>query len=96
MSKKRNLSVRYVKVESGEGYDLREEAINPDKLNGSLFNRIIHGDALEVLPRYPVGCVDLIFTSPPTLTAVVRLTAEFTLTITLNGFCPLLTSIFGF
>jgi site-specific DNA-methyltransferase (adenine-specific) len=65
MSKKRNHSVRYVQVESDEGYALREEAINPDKLNGSLFNRIIHGDALEVLPRYPEECVDLIFTSPP-------------------------------
>jgi DNA modification methylase len=30
-----------------------------------LFNRVICGDALEVLPRYPEACIDLIFTSPP-------------------------------
>lgn len=29
------------------------------------FNEIILGHALDVLPRYPNSCVDLIFTSPP-------------------------------
>ena len=33
--------------------------------DGELFNRIIHGNSLNELGKYPADCVDLIFTSPP-------------------------------
>jgi len=65
MAKKNNHSVRYVKVDSGDSYILREEATSAELNNGASFNRIIHGDALSILPHYPDECVDLIFTSPP-------------------------------
>jgi site-specific DNA-methyltransferase (adenine-specific) len=26
---------------------------------------IVHGDVLQILPRWPAGCVDLVFADPP-------------------------------
>jgi DNA modification methylase len=54
-----------VVAESDEGRALCEETVTAGRQNGGLFDRIIHGDALNVLCRYPDACVDLIFTSPP-------------------------------
>jgi len=66
MTEKRNHSVIYIRERSKAGYTWREESQTTTSAKGdNLFNRIIHGDALEVLSRYPDSCVDLIFTSPP-------------------------------
>lgn len=65
MSKKRNHSVRYTKVKSDGGYALHEGADSTSEPASSVFNRILHGDALSLLPTLPEACVDLIFTSPP-------------------------------
>ncbi len=65
MGKRANKSIRYVQVETGEGMCWHEEGRNTERSNGEPFNRIIHGDSLNELGKYPAGCVDLIFTSPP-------------------------------
>jgi site-specific DNA-methyltransferase (adenine-specific) len=63
--RKRNSSIQYVQVETDKGMRLREEAHPNGHENGQPFNRIIHGDTLNELGKYPADCVDLIFTSPP-------------------------------
>jgi site-specific DNA-methyltransferase (adenine-specific) len=37
----------------------------PKLSSGSLANRVIHGDNLEVMPRIPTGSIDLVLTDPP-------------------------------
>ena len=36
-----------------------------DKRNGIAWNRLIVGDALDVMRTFPDACAELIFTSPP-------------------------------
>ncbi len=35
------------------------------KFNEAIYNSIIHGDCLEIMRKFPDGCIDLIVTSPP-------------------------------
>lgn len=64
MRSKSDHSVKYVQSRRGSTYTLREE-FNSSEQNDPAFNRIVHGDALNVLPTYPDTCADLVFTSPP-------------------------------
>jgi DNA modification methylase len=65
MQKRKNLAIRYVQAESGEGVCWREDGQHSKLANGEPFNRIVHGDALNELGNYPADSIDLIFTSPP-------------------------------
>jgi site-specific DNA-methyltransferase (adenine-specific) len=65
MGKQNNQSIRYAKVETGEGMSWQEDAPCAENGDSKSFNRIIHGDAMTELGKYPADCVDLIFTSPP-------------------------------
>jgi len=62
---KRDHSVQYTRSESRKGYMVCDEARAGEQQDGDLFDRIVHGDAVNVLARYPAACIDLIFTSPP-------------------------------
>src|SRR5208282_50853 len=58
-------SIQYIQVETGEGMIWHEESRNDKCGSSESFNRIIHGDAVIELGKYPADCFDLIFTSPP-------------------------------
>jgi DNA modification methylase len=63
--KKRDRSEKNNAVASYDGYTLREGEDQINKESDRVFNRILHGDSLALLPSIPKACVDLIFTSPP-------------------------------
>jgi site-specific DNA-methyltransferase (adenine-specific) len=65
MGKQNNKSIRYVQVETGAGMFWQEDSRNAENGDHKSFNRIIHGDSITELAKYPADCVDLIFTSPP-------------------------------
>jgi DNA modification methylase len=66
MSKKRNYSVHYEKIQSDDGCALHESTDDIQaKHPNAFFNRIFLGDSLSILPNVPNTSVDLIFTSPP-------------------------------
>lgn len=65
MEKRYNECVRYVQVDTGDCLRWREEPRRVLHADGQLLNRIIHGDSLVELAKYPSDWVDLIFTSPP-------------------------------
>lgn len=65
MAYKKNLSVGYVPVQNQGGWCWREHGRNGDSHRAGIFNRIIHGDAIHELAKYPDECIDLIVTSPP-------------------------------
>jgi hypothetical protein len=65
MGKRKNQSIGYVQVETGEGMCWHEDARNVERGDSQSFNRIIHGDALTELAKYPADCVHLVLTSPP-------------------------------
>lgn len=62
---KQKHSVKYRQISTDEGYRWREDTSRREQNNGQLFNQIVHGDAVNILPAYPDECVDLIVTSPP-------------------------------
>jgi DNA modification methylase len=65
MPKRSKKSVSYVQVENGDEMCWHEDSRIAESNGGSHFNRIIHGDSLLELGKYPSDCIDLIFTSPP-------------------------------
>ena len=65
MAKGKNISVQYAQVIHGDYWHWHEEAPNHGPNGGELFNRLIQGDAITVLSKYPPECINLIVTSPP-------------------------------
>ena len=65
MPKRKYESIQYVQVEGSKGMYWHENGQESTPAEGEPFNRIIHGDSQLELAKYPVDCIDLIFTSPP-------------------------------
>ena len=65
METRKKQSVRYVQIETDDGWRWQEDGRKLEPQNGEIFNRIIHGDAIIELAQYPNDCIDLIATSPP-------------------------------
>lgn len=67
-NKERKVKNRDDKVERrGMYYYTQNHSFNKDnnELDAKYLNRIICGDAYEVLKKFPDNCIDIIFTSPP-------------------------------